>query len=89
MTAAKETLQRVQEGLYHLTRGLRPSVEARMKGKYGPNWLQYASRAQGSSGGTLDAYALLKTMIDQWREVFEDAFPRNIRSQECHFSLGA
>jgi hypothetical protein len=52
-----------------------------MKGKYGPNWPQYASRAQGSSGSNLDAYALLKTMIDQWREVFEDAFPRNTRQK--------
>src|SRR5687768_12832307 len=82
MTVAKDTLRRVQDGLYHLTRGLAPFVEARMKGKHGANWLQYASRAQGSSANAaLDAYGLLKTLIDQWRDVFEDAFPRNTKQK--------
>ena len=75
MTTEKETLQRVQGGLYHLRRGLAPFVEARMKPRHGGNWLHYASRAQGgSAGAALDEYGLLKTMIDNWREVFDEAF---------------
>ena len=75
MTTEKETLQRVQGGLYHLRRGLAPFVEARMKARHGGNWLHYASRAQGGSpGAALDEYGLLKTMIDNWRDVFEDAY---------------
>ncbi|MEY9294885.1 hypothetical protein ABH979_007959 [Bradyrhizobium ottawaense] len=69
MSAEKETLDRVQNGLFHLQRGLTPFVGTRLKGVHGDRWLHYASRAQGSSPGSpLDAYGLLKTMIDRWRE---------------------
>lgn len=44
MSTEKETLQRVQGGLFHLRRGLTPFVEARMKAKHGANGLHYASR---------------------------------------------
>lgn len=78
MSTEKETLQRVQGGLYHLRRGLGPFVEARMKGRHGATWLQYASRAAGgSASAALDEYGLLKTMIDNWNDVFRDAFGRN------------
>jgi len=77
MSAEKETLQRVQGGLYHLRRGLGPFVEARMKVRHGDKWLHHASRAAGGSpNAALDEYGLLKTMIDQWRDVFDEAFPR-------------
>ena len=49
MSAEKETLRRVQDGLFHLQRGLTPFVEARMKAVHGDRWLHYASRAQGSA----------------------------------------
>jgi|SRR6516164_4340803 hypothetical protein len=46
-----------------------------MRGRHGAAWLRYASRAQGRTSETaLDEYGLLKTMIDQWRGVFDDAF---------------
>jgi len=78
MSTEKETLQRVQGGLYHLRRGLGPFVEARMKGKHGATWLHYASRAAGGSpNAALDEYGLLKSMIDNWNDVFRDAFGRN------------
>ena len=74
MSAEKETLGRVQNGLFHLQRGLTPFVSARMKAVHGDRWLHYASRAQGSSPSSpLDAYGLLKTIIDRWREVFDEA----------------
>jgi hypothetical protein len=77
MNTEKETLQRVQGALYHLRRGLAPFVETRMKARHGVQWLAYASRAAGGEPrGALDEYALLKTMIDNWRDAFEDGFPR-------------
>jgi Swt1-like HEPN len=68
-----------------------PFVEARMKPRHGENWLHYASRAQGgSAGAALDEYGLLKTMIDNWREVFDEAFGRNekhrVRPRGCRES---
>jgi hypothetical protein len=87
MSAEKETLQRVQGGLFHLQKGLTPFVEARMKAVHGANWLHYASRAAGGApNATLDAYGLVKTMIDRWREVFDDAFGRNDKHKVRNFT---
>jgi hypothetical protein len=64
---------RVNGGLFHLRKGLAAFVEARMKRRHGANWLHYASRAHGSPpNAPLDAYGLLKTMIDSWRDVFDE-----------------
>jgi hypothetical protein len=77
----------VQSALYHLRRGLTPFVEARMKAKHGAQWLHYASRAAGGSPEMpLDEYGLLKTMIDNWREVFDDAFPRQEKHRVRNFT---
>jgi hypothetical protein len=87
MSAEKETLQRVQGGLFHLQKGLTPFVEGRMKGKHGTNWLHYASRATGSSpDAKLDAYGLLKTIVDNWRDVFDDAFGRADKHKTRNFA---
>ncbi|HVZ07207.1 Swt1 family HEPN domain-containing protein [Rhodopila sp.] len=87
MSAEKETLRRVQDGLFHLQKGLAPFVEARMKDKHGTNWLHYASRAAGGSpNAKLDAYGLLKTMLDNWREVFDDAFGRTDKHKARNFT---
>ena len=87
MSTEKETLQRVQAGLYHLRRGLTPFVEGRMKGRHGANWLHFASRAAGGSPkATLDEYGLLKTMIDSWRDVFDDAFARQDKHRIRNFT---
>jgi hypothetical protein len=77
MSAEKNTLRRVQDGLFHLAKGASPFVEARMKSVHGDRWLHYASRAAGGRPNEpLDIYALLKTILDNWREVFEQAFDR-------------
>ncbi len=90
MSTEKETLQRVQGGLYHLRRGLGPFVEARMKGRHGANWLQHASRAAGGAPkATLDEYGLLKTMIDNWRDVFDEAFARSDKPRVRNFTSTA
>ncbi len=61
--------------------------KARMKTVHGANWLHYASRAQGSApNAPLDAYGLVKTMINRWREVFDDAFARNDRHKARNFT---
>ena len=87
MSDEKETLRRVQDGLFHLTKGLTPFVSARMKAVHGERWLHYASRAQGSAPNSpLDAYGLVKTMIDAWREVFDEAFPRNEKHRVRNFA---
>jgi uncharacterized protein len=87
MSAEKETLRRVQDGLFHLTKGLAPFVEARMKARYGANWLQYASRAAGGSpNAKLDAYGLLKTIVDNWRDVFDEAFARADKHRARNFT---
>jgi hypothetical protein len=80
-------VDRVQSGLFHLQKGLSPFVEARMKAVHGPNWLHYASRAAGGApNASLDAYGLVKTMIDRWREVFADAFGRNDAHKARNFT---
>jgi Swt1-like HEPN len=87
MSAEKETLRRVQDGLFHLQKALAPFVEDRMKGKHGANWLHYASRAGGGSpNAKLDAYGLLKTIVDNWREVFDDAFGRADKHKARNFT---
>ena len=87
MTAEKENLRRVQDGLYHLQRGLSPFVEARMKTVHGANWLHYASRAAGGNANAkLDAYGLLKTMVDRWREVFDESFGRSDKHKVRNFT---
>jgi Swt1-like HEPN len=87
MNTEKAALQRVQGGLYHLRRGLSPFVKACMVARHGANWLHYASRAQGASPGTaLDEYGLLKTMLDNWREVFDESFGRSEKHRVRNFT---
>ncbi|WP_296697115.1 DUF499 domain-containing protein [Thiocapsa sp. UBA6158] len=85
MSAEKESLRRVQDGIFHLQRGLTPFVEGWMRKAHGAQWLAYASRATGSGDGALDAYGQLKTMIDRWREVFEPAFAQKDRHSARNF----
>src|SRR3989442_613807 len=87
MSGEKETLRRGQDGLFHLQKGLATFVEGRMKGKHGASWLQYASRAAGdSTNARLDAYGLLKTVVDNWRDVFDDAFGRSDKHKARNFT---
>jgi hypothetical protein len=90
MSIEKETLRRVQEGLFHLQRGLTPFVTSRMKAVHGERWLHYASRAMGAApSSALDAYGLVKTMLDLWREVFDESFPRNEKHRVRNFTSTA
>ena len=83
----KATLRRVQDGLFHLQKGLAPFVEAHMVRAHGDRWLHYASRAAGASpNAPLDAYGLIKTIIDNWQAVFDGAFVRTEKHRARSFA---
>lgn len=82
----KDTLRRVREGLDHLQVAIQPFVAQWMEKKHGKRWVMYASRAEGSSQlDNLDLYALLKTLLDEWRDVFDEAFARNDKFRVRNF----
>ena len=69
--AALAAKQRVEGGLEALRIGLGPYVTRHMADRYGDDWRQHASRARGGEGrGDLDVYSLLKTLLDNWNELF-------------------
>jgi len=48
-----------------------------MKARHGLRWLHYASRSAGQGpNDPLDVYGLLKTILDNWQDVFGDKFDR-------------
>ena len=65
--------QRVEKGLEALRQGLGPYVAKHMLDRHGNHWRHYASRARGSGPGReLDVYALLKTLLDNWNDLFRN-----------------
>ena len=75
------TNDRIGRAVNILTTGLQPFVAARMEARYGKDWRQYASTARGSgTAGPLDAYGLLKTILDSWQEAFAKDLPRAVRN---------
>ena len=80
--SALEAKQRVEQGLEALRHGLAPYVAKHMQDRHGTNWRQFASRAQGGGAGDdLDVYALLKTLLDNWQDLFRNDTPlRKARS---------
>lgn len=86
MTTDHSATDRVRKALDHLRPGLSPFVEAWMKKKHGADWGKVASRAHGSDPvGPLDAYGLLKTVLDNWRFTFEEAFQQRERHRVRNF----
>ena len=73
---------RIDEALEALRVGLTPYVFQRMEGTFGMNWRSDASRtAVGEGIFAFDTYALLKTILNNWRETFSlDAKLRKARS---------
>ena len=80
--AALAAKQRVENGLEALRAALGPYVARHMRDRHGDDWRHHASRARGDSGaGDLDIYALLKTLLDNWHDLFRhDATLRRARS---------
>lgn len=86
MSNADDTARRVEDALKVLRRGLTPFVEAKMKAKHGDDWRKLASRAAGGDqSGPLDIYGLLKTLVDNWRYTFDDAFGQRDRFKVRNF----
>ena len=78
--------QRIEKGLDSLRVGLGPYVAKHMRDRHDNHWRQYASRARGDDqGGELDVYALLKTLLDNWGELFR--FDEKIRKARSFISL--
>ena len=62
-------------------------VEANMKKKHGVRWLHYASRSAGSGpADPLDVYGLLKTILDNWQDVFGGCFDRKVTHKARTFT---
>lgn len=86
MSTADDTVRRVEDALKVLRRGLTPFVEARMQTKHGDDWSRLASRAAGGDQARpLDVYGLLKTMVDNWRYTFDEAFGQRDRFKVRNF----
>lgn len=82
MSKSFSAKQNVDQALEALRIGLGPYVAERMKQRHGDQWRQFASRATGGDAGAeLDTYGLLKTILDNYGEVFRhDARLRKARS---------
>lgn len=73
--------QRISQGLHILSGALRPFVEKEMQKAFGPRWQTQASAARGSDPSKpLDAYGLLKTMLDNWNSVFRNVLKPDVRN---------
>ena len=69
--AALAARHRVENGLEALRVGLGPCVGKHMRDRHGNHWRHHASRAQGDQPAEeLDVYALLKTLLDNWNDLF-------------------
>ena len=63
--------RRVEEGLEALRAGLAPYVEKHMRGRHGAEWRQFARRAaREQAADELDVQALLRTLLDNWSDLF-------------------
>jgi predicted AAA+ superfamily ATPase len=71
---------RVDRALRLLTPALQPVVEKELRRVYQGNWQQNISAAHGTDLSSLDAYALLKTMLDNWQSAFKAGFKPKTRT---------
>ena len=77
--------QRVEQGLEALRPGLDAYVSKHMADRHGKDWRRLASRARGGVGTALDVYALLKTLLDNWNDLFRN--DENLRRARSFISL--
>src|SRR5262249_4653646 len=72
---------RVDKALRLLAPALQPVIERELRRVYRANWQQNLSLAHGADRSQpLDAYAALKTMIDNWQSCFKDTFKQKTRT---------
>ena len=88
--AARAAKQRVEEGLEALRLALTPYVARHMRDRHGADWRRYASRARvKDSAGELDVYGLLKTLLDNWNDLFRHDLGLRKRRSFISISLDA
>src|SRR5882672_8901055 len=72
---------RVDQALRLLTPQLQPIIERELRRVYRGSWQQNLSVAHGTDiSQPLDAYAALKTMVDNWQSCFKDMFKSKTRT---------
>ena len=59
--------------------GVFPFVEKQMRDKYGSGWERRASCQFIDGTANWDLQALLKTILDNWQDVFEQSLPRDAK----------
>ncbi|MCY3988741.1 MAG: DUF499 domain-containing protein [Gammaproteobacteria bacterium] len=85
-SAAQPAKQRVDQGLEALRLALAPYVAKHMRDRHGEDWQRYASRARPrGSAGELDLYGLLKTLLDNWNDLFRH--DREVRKRRSFISI--
>jgi hypothetical protein len=91
MSVDIEGTKRVRDGLdFTLKPVLDGFVEANMKKKHGVRWLHYASRSSGQDAGdALDTYGLLKSILDNWNDVFGGLLRPQVNPQGATSRLDA
>ena len=84
--AAAAARGRIDRSLDAVRLGLGPYVMKHMRDRYGERWRDHASRARGADAQSeLDVYGLLKTLLDNWSELFRhDQKLRKARSFISH-----
>lgn len=86
MTDAFGAKQRIDQALEALRVGLSPYVAEKMKQRHGKDWRQLASRASGGNPrAELDTYGLLKTILDNFQDIFRHE--TRIRKARSYVSL--
>jgi predicted AAA+ superfamily ATPase len=72
---------RVDRALRLLAPALQPIIERELRRVYRGNWQQNVSAAHGTDRSqALDAYAALKSMLDNWQSCFKDTFKQKTRT---------
>ena len=78
-----ETHRRIRDALLIFAEGYRPFVEGKMQARYDSRWVEEASLAHGTStANPLDGYALCKTTLDRWNEVFRACLEPPVRNRK-------
>ena len=85
-SSAQSAKRRVDQGLEALRLALAPYVAKHMRDRHGEDWRRYASRARtNDSAGELDLYGVLKTLLDNWNDLFRH--DREVRRRRSFISI--
>lgn len=78
--------QNVDEGLEALRVGMQPYVYKKMLDRYGEDWMRFASGTRGERDKeNLDAYALLKSILNNWHDIFR--YDESLRVKRSYVSI--